>query len=192
MSGGGPKIVRRRVAHDGFNRMEVVTVETAGEGGKLDRREREVIDHGASAAVLPLDRERRMALLVRQWRAPSALSGGEPWILEAAAGMIDAGETPERTIEREAGEELGVRLRNLRRAGAVMPAPGTLTETIHLFLADYGPDDRFGPGGGSAAEGELMSVEEVALDDLFAAARAGDIRDAKTLILVQALMLQEG
>jgi GDP-mannose pyrophosphatase NudK len=186
-----PRIVARRTIFQGWSRIELLTVEWPERDGRCERHDREVIDHGSPAAVLPVDRERGVALLTRQWRAARHEATGDGWILEAAAGFIDEGESPEEAAIREAREELGVRLGRARRVGAVMPAAGTLTETVHLHLAFYSAGDRIEDGGGADGEGELIEVVELPLAELFAMAREGRIDDAKTLILVQALMLEE-
>ncbi|HEX2255528.1 MAG TPA: NUDIX hydrolase [Afifellaceae bacterium] len=187
-----PQVVARRIVFEGWSRIEVVTVEWTRPDGKTERHDREVVDHGMPAAVLPVDCGRGLALLTRQWRAAKHEAVGDGWMYEAAAGFIDEGESPEAAAIREAKEELGVRLREVRKVGSVMPASGVLTETLHLFLADYAATDCVGDGGGAAGEGELIEVVEMPIEELFAMARAGRIDDAKTLILVQALMLEGG
>lgn len=187
-----PRIAGRRTIFEGWSRIELLTVEWTRPDGRSERHDREVIDHGVPAAVLPVDRERGVALLTRQWRAAKHEAAGDGWMLEAAAGFVDEGESPEEAAIREAEEELGVRLGALRKVGAVMPAAGILTEVLHLYLADYAAADRVAEGGGAADEGELIEVVELPLAELFAMARAGTLADVKTLILVQALMLERG
>ena len=104
-------------------------------------------------------------------------------------GIIDPGETPEICARREAEEEIGFRLRDLRPCGSVVPSAGTLTERMYLYIAEVSCRDRVGEGGGVAQEGEAIEIVEIALPELFRMARAGEIEDAKTLILVQSLML---
>ena len=185
------KITDRNRVFDGWNTLDVLTVETLDDDGVSRRHEREVLDHGPVVAVLPYDPDRRQALLARQWRAGLLLTGDDPFLLEACAGLIDAGETPDDAAIREAEEELGLHLEAVREVGAVYPSPGALTEKMHLFLATYGLDDRKSDGGGLDHEGEDIEIVEMPLDELFAMARAGTINDAKTLILVQMLILQD-
>jgi GDP-mannose pyrophosphatase NudK len=185
-----PRVVARRTIYAGWSRLELLTVEWTGPDGKSERHDREVIDHGQPAAVLPVDSGRGVALLTRQWRAAKAEAAGDGWMLEAAAGFVDEGESPEEAAIREAEEELGLRLGAVRKVGSVMPASGILTEVLHLYLAEYAAADRVAEGGGAAGEGELIEVVELPLAELFAMARDGRLDDAKTLILVQALMLE--
>jgi nudix-type nucleoside diphosphatase (YffH/AdpP family) len=184
------KITERNRVYDGWSTLDVVTVETLGDDGVTRRHEREVLDHGPVVAVLAYDPDRRQALLARQWRVPLLLTGDDPFLLEACAGLIDAGETPAEAAIREAEEELGLHLEAVRKVGEVFPSPGALTEKMHLFLATYGLQDRKSDGGGLDHEGEDIEIVEMPLDALFDMAGAGAINDAKTLILVQMLILQ--
>ncbi|MHA1188985.1 MAG: NUDIX domain-containing protein [Alphaproteobacteria bacterium] len=182
-----PKITARKTVFDGWNRLEILTI--AADGTSHDR---EVFDHGDVAAVLPVDRARRVVLLARQWRAPALARGGEPYLLEACAGLIDPGETPDQTAIREAWEELGVKLTTLEPVGSIQASPGTLAEIIHLYIAPFGPEDRQGDGGGLDHEGEAIETVEMGFDELFAFARKAEAIDGKTLILAQHLMLEQG
>ena len=184
------KITDRKRVFDGWNTLDVLTVEALDDDGVSRRHEREVLDHGPVVAVLAYDPDRRQALLARQLRVPLLLTGDDPFLLEACAGLIDAGETPDDAAIREAEEELGLHLEAVRKVGAVYPSPGALTEKMHLFLATYGLNDRRSDGGGLDHEGEHIEIIEMPLDELFKMARAGAIADAKTLILVQMLILQ--
>jgi len=154
------------------------------------RYERELIEHGSAAAVLVIDRTRGTAILARQWRTGLLDSAASPYLLEACAGIIDSGETPEQAARREAEEELGVRVGALRSIGSILPSAGTLTERIHLYVAEISGSE-LGKRGGNAHEGEDIEIVEVPLRELFEMARQGLIDDAKTLVLVQRLMLEE-
>src|SRR5690606_19665776 len=110
-------------------------------------------------------------------------------IVEACAGMIDGGETAEAAAMREAREELGAKLSDLRPLGAVYLSPGVSTERTTLFAASYGPMDRVAVGGGAAAEGEDIEVVEMTLGEAVAAIGRGEIADAKTVALVLAVRL---
>jgi nudix-type nucleoside diphosphatase (YffH/AdpP family) len=185
-----PKVTERNRVYDGWNTLDVLSLETLDEDGVSRRHEREVVDHGPGVALLAYDPGRRRALLVRQWRAPLLAMGDDPFLLEACAGLIDAGETPPQAAIREAQEELGLHLEAVRNVGEVYASPGVLTEKMHLFLATYGLQDRRSDGGGLDHEGEDIEIVEMPLDGLFKMARAGAIADAKTLILVQMLILE--
>lgn len=190
MTTASARIVARRLIYDGWNRFEVATVEEVTADGRVLRHEREIIDHGDAAVVLVCDPRRETALLVRQLRPPLLAKGLDPFLLEACAGIVDPGETAEQCAVREAQEELGITPQRLRLVQTIVPSAGTLTERMHLFLAEWSAGDPSGAGGGNRHEGETIEVVEMPLAELFAAARQGRIEDAKTLVLVQALLLE--
>lgn len=184
-------LLDRRRVYSGWNSLDELDVAVRHADGTSVEHKREIIDHGHAVAVLPVDPDRRTALLVRQWRAPLIGTDDDPFLLEACAGLIDEGETPDEAMHREAEEELGIRLDGLEATGRVIMSPGCLTETIGLYLATYSETGKISEGGGLDHEGEDIEVVEMPLDDLFEAARSGAILDAKTLILIQMLMLRE-
>jgi nudix-type nucleoside diphosphatase (YffH/AdpP family) len=151
--------------------------------GRVDRLVREVHDHGHGAAVLPYDATRRTVLLVRQFRLPAYLSGTDGHIIEACAGLLD-GNDPTECARREAEEELGFRVHNLRQTVSVFSTPGAVTERLTLFLADYGAGDQIGEGGGHPHEGEDIEVLELPLEDVRRLVCDGGIIDAKTVMLI--------
>jgi nudix-type nucleoside diphosphatase (YffH/AdpP family) len=151
---------------------------------------REIEHHGEGVAVLPYDPQRRLALMVRLPRAPVIWVGGPQTLLEAPAGVIEAGEDADGCARREALEEAGVRLADLEPVARAWPMPGISTELMHLFLAPYGAGDRVAPGGGVDGEHETIVVQEMALADLARAADDGGLADMKTLALVLALRLR--
>jgi nudix-type nucleoside diphosphatase (YffH/AdpP family) len=151
--------------------------------------ERPVVDHPSGAAVLPYDPERRVALLISETRLP-VLYSGEPPLLEAIAGALDA-DDPEACARREALEEGGLRLRELEHIGRLWPSPATSTERVDYFLASYSIADRVAPGGGLDEEDEHVRVREVPLAELWQLAETRCLPDAKTLTLLQALRIRQ-
>jgi nudix-type nucleoside diphosphatase (YffH/AdpP family) len=159
--------------------------------GRRERLVREIHDHGHGASVLPYDAARGTVLLVRQFRLPVHLVGEDGHIIEACAGLLD-GNDPVGCARREAEEELGFRVRNLRQMASVFSTPGAVTERITLFLADYSATDRVSAGGGHAHEGEDIEVLEMLFDAVRELARSGGIVDAKTLLLIMYLERELG
>ncbi|MEM7693362.1 MAG: NUDIX hydrolase [Pseudomonadota bacterium] len=150
---------------------------------------REVHDHGNGAAVLPVDPERRTALLVRQVRTPVHIAGHDGRILEAAAGVIDPEDDgPEAAAIREGREELGYHVHNLTHVSTFFPIPGAVTEQMSCFHATYGPGDKIA-GAREADDDELIDVEEWPLDALWAAYKSGTLTDGKAIVCLLGLRL---
>ena len=120
---------------------------------------------------------------MRQPRVGPLYSGFEPHLVEAAAGLIDPGETAAAAAMREAGEELGVQLGRVEPVAAAWSMPGVSSERMHLFLAPYSAAHRLAAGGGLASEGEEIEVLELPLKTLVEQADAGALTDIKTLAL---------
>ena len=180
------------VKYSGFVTLSECSLEYTHSDGERRQMTREIHDHGQAVCVLPVDRNRHVALLVRQLRAGLvANKEADPMLLEVAAGLVDEGENAEESVLREAEEELGFRINELQFISSFYASPGILTEKIDGFLASYTLDDRVHEGGGLDHEDEDIIVEEIALDELGEAVLEGRLRDAKTILLVQYLMLAE-
>ena len=123
-------------------------------------------------------------VLVRQFRYPAYVNGYDDLMIEAAAGLLDDA-SPETRIRAEAEEETGYRLGAIRKIFEVFMSPGSVTEKLHFFVAEYEPDMRVGSGGGLASEGEDIEVLEVKIDEALASIADGRIVDGKTIILLQ-------
>jgi len=181
----GYRITKVATLYEGWRKLLGFTVENP-DGQTM---EREILDTGSAAAVLPYDRQRRTAILVRQFRVPALHLQGEENLLEAIAGLLEGSE-PTDCARREAMEEAGLRLGALEPAGSVWSSPGATLETIHLFLAPYTAADRVAEGGGLPEEHEDIEVLEIGCADLARMLDRNEIRDLKTLSLVQALRIR--
>jgi nudix-type nucleoside diphosphatase (YffH/AdpP family) len=181
-----PKVLSVRPVYEGWAKVSIAAVQS-DRGGTFERL---MEDHGRGVCVLPYDPGRRLAVLVRQFRAPVFTTAGRTELLEAVAGLTD-GEPPENAILREAFEETGLRLGKLDHVATVWTMPGISTERMDLYLARYEAPDRTGRGGGNAGEHEEIIVEELPLSDLAAMADEGRIEDMKTFCLVQTLRLRQ-
>ena len=145
---------------------------------------RESYDRGNGAVVLPYDRARGTVVLTRQFRLPAFVNGHpDGMLLEAPAGLLDA-EAPEEAVRREAEEETGLRLRRVEPVMEAFMSPGSVTERLHFFVAEYDRGDRASDGGGSAAEGEDIEVVELPLGQALAMVGRGEIADGKTIMLL--------
>ena len=183
MNGGGPddarvQVLERAAAHDGFFRLEIVTLRhRLHEGGWTPALKRELLERGRTAAVLPYDPVRDTVVLVEQFRIGAHAAGLEPWLLEAVAGTMEAGEAPEDVVRREAREEADCRITDLYPIGTFLLSPGACSEACAMFL---GRTDSRGLGGvhGLAAEGEDIRVVVLPAADAIARVRDGALVSA--------------
>ncbi len=182
-----PVVIERiETAYKGW--LQLLTAHMRGDDGA--RFTRLIEDHGPGCAVLPYDAERRVALLVKLPRAPVMYLGEPEMVIEAPAGLIDAGEAPDAAARREAMEEVGVELSGLDSLGTIWSMPGISTERMSLFLGAYSSKNRTGPGGGLAHEQENITVVEMPLAELARLADANQLTDMRTLAMVQTLRLR--
>ena len=164
-----------------------VSYEQRRRNGEAQRRQREIYDNGNSAAILPYDPGRKTVLLTRQLRMPIFLQDGIERSVETCAGKLD-GETAERRIVKEMEEELGYRVTEVQRLFELYVSPAAIMEKIVFFTCAYSPADKVSDGGGLKGEGEDIEVVETTLPQAAAMIAAGEIIDAKTVVLVQYLI----
>jgi nudix-type nucleoside diphosphatase (YffH/AdpP family) len=181
-----PQILEYKIVYDGWAKYLLANVRL--EDGHT--AEREIVKREACVAVLPYDPERKVAMLVSQFRAPVLMEAGEKELLEAIAGMCDGGAADE-AARREADEETGLKLHAMDRLGAMWTSPGGSTERMTLYLAPYHAADREGEGGGASDEHENITAMELPLAELARMADAAQIADMKTFALVQTLRVRE-
>ncbi len=152
--------------------------------GSWQTLSRETYDRGNGAALLLYDPTRGTVLLTRQFRYPAYVNGHPEPLLEVCAGLLDD-RSPEDAIRAEAAEELGVTVAAPRRVFDAFMSPGSVTERLAFFVAEYRAADRAQEGGGVAAEGEDIEVVELTFRDALAMVGAGAILDGKTILLLQ-------
>ncbi|MEM0905818.1 MAG: NUDIX domain-containing protein [Pseudomonadota bacterium] len=179
-----------RRAYGGFMNLDIYEASIWMDDRRIDVT-REVHDHGHGAAVLPYDPSRRTALLARQLRLPVHAASGDGLLLEVAAGLIDPEDADAAAAaKREAREELGYTVHDLRHVATFYPIPGMVTEQMSCFLAHYGPHDKVAGDTGADAD-EMIEVEEWSLSALWAAKEEGSLMDGKALMCLMALRLSE-
>lgn len=188
--GDGPiRILKEEILSDEWATLKKYTIDYRRRDGTWEKQVRQVYDRGHGAAILPYDPVRRTVLLVRQFRLPAYLTGNPERLVEACAGLLDSND-PLTAIVKEAEEELGFRLRNPRLVFAPYMSPGSVSERLYHFIAEYTPADRISEGGGALDEGEDIEVLEPAMEEALAMVEDGRIIDAKTVLLLQYLRLK--
>ncbi|WOH64890.1 GDP-mannose pyrophosphatase [Bradyrhizobium sp. BWA-3-5] len=165
-------------------RLDEVEFDYRRGNGEWQTQKREVFDRGHAATLLPYNLAKRTVVLARQFRLPAYLAGHDDLMIEAAAGMLDDA-TPEKRIRAEAEEEIGYRLHHVQKVFEAFMSPGSVTEKIHFFVAEYDAAMRVGDGGGLEEEGEDIEVLELPIDQALAMISDGRIIDAKTIMLLQ-------
>jgi nudix-type nucleoside diphosphatase (YffH/AdpP family) len=173
-----------RLLSDNHYTLKTTTLEWRRADGEWQTQHRETYDRGNGATLLPYNLARRTVMLVKQFRYPAYVNGCDDLLIEAAAGLLD-NESPEKRIRAEAEEEIGYRLRDIRKIFEAYMSPGSVTEKLHFFVGEYQPDMKIGDGGGNPDEGEDIEVLELSIDEALAMIADGRIMDAKTIMLLQ-------
>jgi nudix-type nucleoside diphosphatase (YffH/AdpP family) len=178
------RVKKTEVRADHFNRVINTTLDWQRADGRWQELQRETADHGDGAAILLFDPRRRTVVLLRQFRYACFVNGHDDLLVEVPAGLLDDA-SPENCIRAEAEQEVGFRVRQPRKVFDAFMSPGSLTERLHGFVAEYDADDRIADGGGLEHEGEDIEVLELPIDEALAMVADGRIRDAKTIMLLQ-------
>ncbi len=151
------------VLSDRHYRLKEVEFDYRHGNGEWQTQTREVFERGHAATLLPYNLASRTVVLTRQFRLPAYRTGHDDLMIEAAAGMLDDA-SPEERIRAEAEEEIGYRLGDVRKIFEAFMSPGSVTERLHFFVAEYDSSMRIGSGGGLADEGEDIEVLELPID----------------------------
>jgi len=180
--------IREQVLSDNWYVLKKYTFELQRADGQWQEQQREAYDRGNGAVILLYNRCKRTVVLTRQFRLPVFINGHHGLLIEAAAGLLDEA-SPEARIIAEAEEETGYRVKKLEKVMEAYMSPGSVTEKLYFFIAEYTDEDRQSSGGGLVDEGEDIEVMEWSLDHALASIRSGEIMDAKTIMLLQHLAL---
>ncbi|MFB9951154.1 NUDIX domain-containing protein [Rhizobium puerariae] len=178
------RIVSDKTLSDGWTRLSGYELDYTDRNGATHRLHREVFHRTPAACILLYDAKRDKVVLVRQFRLPAHIAGEPAWMIEVPAGLLDE-DHPEDAIRREAMEETGYRLREVRHLFKALTSPGSVTELVHFFYAPVDLSDRIDDGGGLAEEHEDIEVIELPLAAALDMIESGGIIDAKTIMLLQ-------
>ncbi|MBD8107444.1 GDP-mannose pyrophosphatase [Erwinia persicina] len=180
--------IREQLLSDNWFTLKKYTFELLRRDGSWQEQNREAYDRGNGAVVLLYHKARKTVVLTRQFRFPVFVNGHSGFLIEASAGLLDNA-SPEARIIAEAEEETGFRITQIEKVFESYMSPGSVTEKLFFFIAEYSDDDRQGIGGGVAEEGEDIEVLEWPFERALQAIRDGEIMDAKTIMLIQHLAL---
>jgi nudix-type nucleoside diphosphatase (YffH/AdpP family) len=169
---------------DDWYLLKKTTFEFLRNDGTWQQQTRETYDRGNGATILLYNLERQKVVLTRQFRFPAFVNGHHGMLIEAPAGLLDTA-TPEDRITAEVEEETGYRVDRVRKIFEAFMSPGSVTEKLYFFVAEYEASSKTALGGGNRAEGEDIEVLELSIDDAMAAIKRGEIADGKTIMLLQ-------
>jgi nudix-type nucleoside diphosphatase (YffH/AdpP family) len=181
-------IREEQVLSDNWYILKKFTFDYQRKDGSWETQEREAYDRGNGAAILLYNRHKQAIILTRQFRLPTYINGNPTGMLvEACAGLLDQ-DQPEAAIRREAEEETGFKVKEVQKIFEAYMSPGSVTEKLYFYIAQYNEADRINNGGG--IEDEDIEVMEIPFPEAVQMVANGDIMDAKTIMLIQYLQLQ--
>lgn len=185
------RIKEQRLLSDNWGRLTRYELDVRRRDGQWQHQVREVYDRGNAAVILLVDPGRGTVVLIRQFRFPVHLDGGNPMLIEACAGLLD-GQDPETCARKEAEEETGYCVGAATHLFDSYMSPGSVTERLSFFVGTYEPASRVSAGGGLEHEGEDIEVLEMPFAEALAMVERGEIVDAKTIMLLQHVALRGG
>lgn len=184
------KILETEVLSDNWYTLRKVTYEYF-KAGKREVQSREAYDRGNGAVILLYHKVKKTIILTRQFRLPTYLNGNPSGMLiEACAGLLDK-DNPEDCIRRETEEETGYRITEVKKVFEAYMSPGSVTEILYFFIAEYTASMKVNEGGGVEHEQENIEVLELDFTRAMEMVANGEIKDAKTIMLIQYLRLNQ-
>jgi len=179
------KILSTEILSDNWYTLKKVTFDYLQKDGTWKTQSREAYDRGNGATILLYNKENKTVILIRQFRMPTFINGNESgFLIEACAGLLDK-DNPEDCIRRETEEETGYKITAVRKIFEAYMSPGSVTEMLHFFVAEYSKQMKVNEGGGLEHDGEDIEVLELTLDKALAMIHSGEINDGKTIMLLQ-------
>ena len=183
------KIVKTEILSDNWYTLKKITYEYIKKDGTKLTQTREAYDRGNGATILLYNKQQRTVILTRQFRLPTFINGNNSGMLiEACAGLLDK-DNAEDCIRRETEEETGYKVSDVRKIFEAYMSPGSVTEILYFFIAEYSKEMKVGDGGGVEHEEENIEVLEINVEGAMKMIDNGEIKDAKTIMLLQYIQL---
>jgi GDP-mannose pyrophosphatase NudK len=184
------RIIKREILSSNWYTLRKITYDYLKKDGTWQTQSREAYDRGNGAAIMLYNLSLKTVILTRQFRMPTFINGNEDGLLiEACAGLLDK-DNPEDCIKRETEEETGYKINSVQKIMEVYMSPGSVTEMLYFFIAEYAHDMKVTDGGGVAHEQEEIEVLELPFEQTLQMIDTGQIQDAKTIMLLQYLRLK--
>ena len=184
------KIKNTEILSDNWYTLKKVTFSIEKRDGNEEIQSREAYDRGNGAVILLYNKASNTVILTRQFRLPTYINGNTTGMLiEACAGLLDD-DNPEDCIKRETEEETGYKISKVEKVFEAYMSPGSVTEILYFFIAEYSNEMKINDGGGLEEEGENIQVLELSFEKSLEMIDSGEIKDAKTIMLLQHLRLK--
>lgn len=185
------KITDTKILSDNWYVLKKITYEYLKKDGTIISQSREAYDRGNGATILLYNKEQKTVILTRQFRLPTFINGNETgMMIEACAGLLDK-DNAEDCIRRETEEETGYKITAVRKIFEAYMSPGSVTEILHFFIAEYAKEMKVSEGGGLDHEEENIEVLELDISEAMQMVANGEIKDAKTIMLLQYIKLND-
>ncbi|MGI9653422.1 GDP-mannose pyrophosphatase NudK [Chryseobacterium sp. RLHN22] len=183
-------IEKTEILSDNWYTLKNVTFNIKKQNGETETQSREAYDRGNGAVILLYNTNAKNVILTRQFRLPTYINGNKDGMLiEACAGLLDDN-NPEDCIRKETEEETGYKILKVEKIYEAYMSPGSVTEILYFFIAEYSDEMKINEGGGLEEEGENIEVLELNFDEALSMIDKGEIKDAKTIMLLQHLRLK--
>jgi len=177
--------VKTEVLSNNWYTLRKVTFEYQHKNGTWETMYREAYDRGNGATILLYNKTSQTVILTQQFRMPTYLNGNEDgYLIECCAGLLDK-DNPEDCIRKETEEETGYKVTDVKKVFEAYMSPGSVTEILYFFVAEYAKDMKVSEGGGLQEESENIEVLELPFQKALEMMHSGEIRDAKTIMLLQ-------
>lgn len=183
------KIIETEILSDNWYTLKKITYEYLKNDSSKQIQSREAYDRGNGAAILLYNKIQRTVILTRQFRLPTYINGNDSgMMIEACAGLLDK-DNAEDCIKRETEEETGYKIMEVQKVFEAYMSPGSVTEILYFFIAEYNKEMKVAAGGGLAEEQENIEVLEFDIDTAMHMISNGEIKDGKTIMLLQYIKL---
>ena len=183
------RITEEKILSDNWYVLKRYTFDYLGKDGQWTTQQREAYDRGNGATILLHNPDTDTVMLTRQFRLPTFVNGnGDGMLIEACAGLLD-NDDPETAIIRETEEETGFKLTSVEKVMEAYMSPGSVTEKLYFYLANYTADTERSTGGG--VDEEDIDILELPFSQAIAMMKTGEIQDGKTIMLLQHLRLRQ-
>ena len=185
MNNPNVRSIQTEVLSDNWYTLNKVTFQYLNRKGEWETQQREAYDRGNGAAILLYNTQLKTVVLTQQFRMPTYVNGNnDGMMIEVCAGLLD-NDNPEDCIRKETEEETGYKISKVKRIFETYMSPGSVTEILYFFVAEYDKGMKISEGGGAKDEQENIEVLELDFEKAYAMIDTGEIKDAKTIMLLQ-------